>query len=128
MATIQLELGQPDDAIEILSKVEEQTPHDGQLLALLARAHLQAERTEEAQAYLEKAAEGLDSKDNSSEPLGTEQAWEFKHCGSLVHYCPPLLVPERVSLRASADQRLRISTSFISSPDSRETSWVAAMP
>lgn len=87
LATVQLELGEPDQAIELLSVIEEQTPDDGQLLALLARAHMQADRIEEGEAYLLKATETSVSQTNTSELLGSERAWEFKHCGNLIHYC-----------------------------------------
>ena len=87
LATVQLELGGPDNAIKTLSIIEEQTPNDGQLLALLARAHMQADRLEEGEVYLKKAAEFSAAQSGSVELLGTERAWELKHCGSLIHYC-----------------------------------------
>ena len=85
LANVQLELAEPENAIKNLSVAEEQAAGDPQLLALLARAYMQANRVEEAEEYLQRAAENSSS---DSKWLGTEQqAWEFKHCDSLIHYC-----------------------------------------
>ena len=87
LAAVQLELDQPDVAIEILSALEEQAPAEGPLLALSARAYMQAGRVDEAEAYLDEAAKVSTLQIVGSELLGTEGAWRFTHCGSLVHYC-----------------------------------------
>ena len=69
-ATVQIELGQTDKAIEALKMMEEQTPNDGQLIALLARAHMLADRVDEAEVYLQRAAQ----QTSSAEGLSTEHA------------------------------------------------------
>lgn len=89
LATVLLELREPDKALTLLTKAEANAPDEVHVWNLMARTDIDIDRVGEAQPYLDKAVavQAQVQKSTMSEILREEAIWKFNHCGSLVHYC-----------------------------------------